>query len=154
MANTKLPRLQVRKIYLKDASFESPASPDIFAESAVKPNIELSINGNHYQMDADGNFFEVTLQATVTATKEEKTIFIAEIHQAGIFEIHPDDDEHRNLLLRIACPNMLLPFAREEIASLVTKGGFPPVLLSPINFETIYRPERETVAEQESQTIQ
>ncbi len=147
-------RLQVRKIYLKDASFESPGSPEIFLDSTLKPTIHLDFSISHTQLDEDGKFYNVTLQITVTASNEENTVFIAEIHQSGLFEINLGDEEHKDLMLRIACPNMLLPFAREEIASLVTKGGFPQVLISPINFETVYRQEQQARAEKESPTIQ
>lgn len=154
MPEKKPPRLNVRKIYLKDASFESPDSPGVFLQSPLQPNIEMSINVQHQQVDEDGHYFNVTLQVTTTATKDDKTMFIAEIHQAGIFEINADDEEHLELLLRVGCPNMLLPFAREEISSLVIKGGFPQLLIAPINFESIYRQEREAMADKASSTIQ
>lgn len=154
MAEKKPPRLNVRKIYLKDASFESPGSPGIFLQAAMQPHIDLSIDVSHRQIDDDGKFYEVTLQVTTTATKDEQTLFLAEIHQAGIFEINADDDDHQELLLRVGCPNMLLPFAREEISNLVTKGGFPQLLIAPINFESVYRQERAAMAEEASPTIQ
>ncbi len=154
MAEKKPPRLNVRKIYLKDASFESPGSPGIFLQTSTQPQIDLSIDVSHQQIDEDGKYYEVTLQVTTTAAKDEQTLFLAEIHQAGIFEINADDDGHLELLLRVGCPNMLLPFAREEISSLVTKGGFPQLLIAPINFESVLRQEHAAKAEEASPTIQ
>jgi preprotein translocase subunit SecB len=139
MAENTPPRLNARKIYLKDASFESPVSPGVFLQQNIQPNIDLNINVVHQQIDEEGKYFEVTLQVTSTATQDKSTMFLVEIHQAGIFEINADDETQRNLLIEVGCPHMLLPFAREELASLVTKGGFPQLLINPINFEAVYK---------------
>ena len=134
MSDATPPRLNPRKIYLKDASFESPASPKIFLRTEMKPDIDLNINVKFSQIDDNAEYFEVVLQVTATATQNGESMFLAEIHQAGVFEITAEDEEHRALLIQIGCPNMLLPFAREELASMVSKGGFPQVLMNPVNF--------------------
>mgnify|MGYP001544768451 FL=1 len=154
MAENNPPRLSARKIYLKDASFESPASPGIFLQSNLQPDIELNINVTHQQIDEEGKYFEVSLQVTSTAIQEEQTLFLAEIQQAGIFEINADDDKQKELLLQVGCPHMLLPFAREELASLVSKGGYPQLLMNPINFESVYRQKLASQETEESPTIQ
>ena len=154
MAENNPPRLSARKIYLKDASFESPGSPAVFLQSNIQPDIDLNINVNHQQIDEEGKYFEVILQVTSTATQDETTMFLAEVLQAGIFEINADDDTQKELLIQVGCPNMLLPFAREELASLVSKGGFPQLLISPINFEAVYRQKLAAASEGESPTIQ
>ncbi len=155
MAENNPPRLSARKVYLKDASFESPGSPGVFLQNNIQPDIDLNINVNHQQIDEEGKYFEVTLQVTSTATQDDNTMFLAEVLQAGIFEINADEDTHRELLLQVGCPNMLLPFAREELASLVSKGGFPQLLISPINFEAVYRQKLAAASgDEEAPTIQ
>ncbi len=157
MAENASPRLGARKIYLKDASFESPGSPRVFLNTNLKPDIDLNINVSFQQIDEEARYFEVTLEVTTTATQDGANLFLAEIHQSGIFEINAEDDEHRNLIIQVACPNMLLPFAREELAGLVSKGGFPQLLINPINFEAIYRQKMaaaETGEGEESPTLQ
>ncbi len=139
MSNTKPPRLTAKKIYLKDASLESPASPGVFLNPELKPKIDININVNNTRLDEEGKFYEVILQVTATASQEENTLFVAEVKDAGIFEINVDNDEQKELILNVGCPNMLLPFSREEIANLVAKAGFPQLLISPMNFERIYR---------------
>ena len=155
MAENNPPRLSARKVYLKDASFESPGSPGVFLQSNIQPDIDLNINVNHQKIDEEGKYFEVTLQVTSTATQDDATMFLAEVVQAGIFEINAEEDTHKELLLQVGCPNMLLPFAREELASLVSKGGFPQLLISPINFEAVYRQKLAAASgDEESPTIQ
>jgi preprotein translocase subunit SecB len=128
----------IRKIYLKDSSLESPNSPDIFLKDPAQPevNIEATIRANTLEQDG---FFEVVLGITVTSKIGDETAFLVEVHQAGIFHIVGLPKEDLPLALEIACPNMLLPFAREAISDLVGKAGFPQLLLSPINFEALYQ---------------
>lgn len=152
MTDQNQPRLTAKKIYVKDISFESPSSPGIFLQNAMQPEIDMNLNINNTQIDQEGNFHEAVLQITVTAKHEGKTLFLVEIHQAGVFEVYPEDQEHKELILQVACPNMLLPFAREELASVVTKGGFPQLLISPINFEPIYR-ENQARLEQAAEGV-
>ena len=132
--------LEPRKIYLKDVSFESPASPDVFTRGQVKPAMDLQLMLHHKKLD--DNFHEVVLQITATSKLEEEVLFLVEVHQAGVFEIQCEDAAKLVMVKEIACANMLLPFARETIADLVAKGGFPQLLINPVNFEVMYHQNR------------
>lgn len=127
----------IRKIYLKDASLECPNSPGVFLKDPSKPEvaIEASIRAAGLEQE---NFYEVILGMTVTSKIGDETAFLVEVHQAGIFQIVGLAKEDLPLALEIACPNVLLPFAREAVSDLVGKAGFPQLLLSPINFEALY----------------
>lgn len=126
---------EIQRVYLKDLSFEAPNSPLVFTQQAkLETNVEL--NTAHRKL-AD-NLFEVELLITVTAKFEEKTAYLVEIKQAGIFAAAGYNDEQMGHLLGSYCPNILYPFARELISDQVTKGGFPPMLLTPINFDALY----------------
>ncbi|MFT5275104.1 MAG: preprotein translocase subunit SecB [Saprospiraceae bacterium] len=129
-------RLEPRKVFLKDVSFESPMSPEVFAKGEVKPAIDVQLTLHHKQLEK--TFHEVVLQITATSKAEEETLFLVEVHQAGIFEIACEDQQQLEMIKEVACANILLPFARETIADLVAKGGFPQLLLNPINFEALY----------------
>ncbi len=130
------PRLTIDRIYLKDASLEVPNSPHVFRETN-QPEINVRIETMHESIDSP--WYEVVLAITVTATREEKTLFLVEIKQAGLFGLNDFDPEQVGPTLGIYAPNVLFPYAREVISDLVTKAGFPQLLLSPINFETIYK---------------
>ncbi len=134
-------RLEARKIYIKDVSYESPQSPKIFTQGDVSPQIDVQMTLQHKQIE--NQFFEVVLNVTVTSKLEEAAVFLIEVQQAGIFEIQAPDDKQMEMLKEIACPNMLLPFARETVADLISKGGFPQLLLNPINFEALYLRKKE-----------
>ena len=128
-------RFSIQKIYVKDVSFEAPSAPDVFTHQ-VNPRINMQL-GNSAKALAQ-NVHEVVLSLTVTATHEEKTTFLIEVQQAGIFGIEGYTDQQLQSLLGSYCPNILFPFAREVVADLASKGGFPPLLLAPINFEALY----------------
>ncbi|MBX2869342.1 MAG: protein-export chaperone SecB [Acidiferrobacterales bacterium] len=152
MAENNTSTLNPKKIYLKDASFESPGSPNVFLQGQAQPDIDMNIDVTYNMINEEQTFFDVILQVTTTASQNGSTMFVAEIKQAGVFEVQAEDENHREIILHIACPNMLLPFAREELASLVSKGGFPQLLIQPINFESIYRQRLAQQAEsQQSQ---
>lgn len=128
-------QLAIQKIYVKDISFEAPNSPDVFKEKwEPQVNMELSNDTNKL----DDKVYDVTLGVTITVTAEENTIYLAEIKQAGIFMIDGFAEEAIERILATACPNILFPFARELVADLVTRGGFPQLLLSPVNFDALY----------------
>ena len=146
MTDKKPPRLTPKKIYLKDASFESPGAPDIFLKSSITPEIEMNLNVTHKSLDESGEHFEVVLQVTATANFEGKSVFLVEVQQAGLFDIKADDDKQREMLIQIGCPHTLLPFAREELSNLVSKGGYQQMLIAPVNFEAIYRQKLEQEA--------
>lgn len=125
----------IHSIYLKDVSFESPNSPDIF-KTQFQPQIEMNLNIDTKNIEED--VFEVILAVTVSAKVDDKSAFLVELQQAGVFTISGFDDESLGPMLGVYCPNVLFPYARESVANLVTKGGFPQLLLEPVNFEALY----------------
>jgi len=127
----------IQKIYLKDISFESPNSPQAFtAGNDWQPQINVQINSSHNVIAE--NVYEVVLTVTVTATHDDKTAFLAEVKQAGIFMITGFTDDNLGGMLGAYCPETLFPYVRESISTLITNGGFPPLLLSPVNFNALY----------------
>ena len=140
MSETQQPQqqpatFQIEKVYVKDLSLEIPGAPQVFMGQA-QPELEVRIDAGSAQF-AEG-YFEVTVTATVIARAAERTLFLAEVVQAGIFALRNVPAEELGPLLGIACPTILYPYVREAISDLVTRGGFPPVLLSPISFEQLY----------------
>lgn len=125
----------IQKIYVKDVSFETPNSPEIFTQQ-WDPKVEFNLSSNAQQVQ-DG-VFEVNLTLTLTVKIEQKTAYLVEINQAGIFSASGFANEEMGHLLGSYCPNMLFPYAREAISDLVIKGGFPPMLLAPVNFDALY----------------
>jgi len=136
--------LVLQKIYVKDLSFESPKTPAVFTTN-VAPTTQLNIRTSAQQVAP--NTQEVTLTLTVEAKEEDTTVFLIEIAQAGIFSIEGYTPEEHSMLVGSFCPNTLYPFAREAIADVVLRGGFPQLLLQPINFDALYaRAMKEAVA--------
>lgn len=129
-------RLTIGKIYLKDFSFESPQAPQIFRQTDWNPKTDLNLRSSHSAI-AD-NHHEVVLTVTVEAKTDDKTIFLIELHQAGLFEIAGYEGDEMGAIVGSYCPNILFPYARETIASLIQKGGFPEFVLQPINFDSLY----------------
>lgn len=129
------PHFSIEKIYLKDVSFESPEAPAVFTDD-WSPEINMELNSQGHPID--DNVYEVELNITVTAKNNNKTSFLVEVKQCGIFSISGMDDANLNGMLGSFCPNVLFPYAREAISDLVTKGGFPQLLLAPVNFDAIY----------------
>ena len=128
-------QLLLQKIYVKDLSFESPKAPMIFTQN-VSPQTQLNVRSSAQQVAADTQ--EVTLTITVEARDKDSTLFLAEVAQSGIFVIQGYTAEELQILVGSFCPNTLYPFAREVISDLVTKGGFPQLLLQPLNFDAIF----------------
>jgi preprotein translocase subunit SecB len=126
---------QIEKIYAKDVSLEIPNAPQVFVEQ-IQPQLEVQI-GSEVNNFADG-LYEVTVSATVTAKAGERTVFLAEAVQAGIFSLRNVPAQELDPLLGIGCPTIVFPYLRETISDLVVRGGFPPVLLSPVSFEALY----------------
>ena len=125
----------IEKIFVKDLSVEVPNAPEIFlAEESPQVNIDLNTRGRALGEGA----YEVVLTVTVTANLGDKTYFLVEVGQAGVFRILNVADEQVEPLLAVACPNILFPYARELISESVTRAGFAPVLLQPVNFEQLY----------------
>lgn len=128
-------QLFMQKIYVKDLSFESPKAPNVFTTN-IAPQTQLNIRTGFKELAA--NTFEVTLTLTVEAKDNDATLFLIEIAQCGIFNIQGYSAEEQAVLTGSFCPNTLYPFAREAIADVVGKGGFPQLLLQPINFDALY----------------
>ncbi len=129
-------QLAVTKIYTKDCSFESPQSPAIFTKGEWNPQTNLNLRSSHTGLDEKTH--EIVLTITVEAKEEDKTLFLVELQQAGIFEIAGYEGEELAAVVGSFCPNILFPYARESIASMVQKGGFPEFILQPINFDALY----------------
>ncbi|MEH6635485.1 MAG: protein-export chaperone SecB [Halioglobus sp.] len=127
----------MQRIYNKDLSFESPSTPDVFKKQ-WQPQVNVDLNTKSNKVDEQGNF-EVVLSVTITAKIEEDTAFLVEVQQAGIFFISGFEGEDLRRILGTAAPNILFPYARECIDSLCVKGGFPPVMLAPVNFDALYQ---------------
>jgi preprotein translocase subunit SecB len=126
----------IHKIYTKDISFEAPNAPAIFNEE-WKPEVNLDLNSQGRSIGE--NTYEVVLSLTVTATNnKDKTAFLVEVQQAGIFGIAGFGPEELSHMIGSFCPNILFPYARETISDLVTRGGFQPLLLAPVNFDALY----------------
>jgi preprotein translocase subunit SecB len=129
-------QLAIQKIYIKDFSFESPKTPEVFTRNEWSPKTDLNLRSSHTQV-AD-SVHEVVLTITVETKDEEATIFLVELQQAGLFHISGYGDEEFKALIGSFCPNILFPYARETISGMVAKGGFPEFLLQPINFDALY----------------
>lgn len=136
---------EIRKIYLKDASFESPQAPLIFTRDD-QPTIDVQMRMDHTLLDKESGFYESVLTVTVTAKSGSETVFLVEVQQAGIFEIQNVPEDEMEIALDVACPNSLLPFAREAISEMVGRGGFPQLLINPVNFEAMYRRKQQEKA--------
>jgi preprotein translocase subunit SecB len=126
---------QIEKVYVKDVSLEIPHAPEIFMQPA-QPQLEVRIDTGATQFSEA--HYEASVSATVTAKVGERTLFLAEAVQAGIFQMRNVPAEDLKPLLGIACPTILFPYLRETISDLVIRGGFPPVLLAPVSFEALY----------------
>lgn len=133
----------IQKIYTKDISFESPHTPAVFGDQ-WKPEINVQLNATNKKIGE--NSFEVVLSITVTATQDSKTAFLIEVKQAGLFTIRGFEAENLGGMLGAYCPEILFPFAREVISDLCNKGGFPQVLLSPVNFNALYAQHKQQEA--------
>jgi len=137
------PGFGIEKLYLKDVSVEVPNSPEIFT-SRETPKISVELNNNAKPLPE--GFFEVALKITVTSKIADKTAFLIDVTQAGIFAVKNLPEESLEPILAITCPNILFPYAREAISDLITKAGFTTVLLNPINFETLYMQQKQQQA--------
>jgi len=125
----------IQKIYIKDVSFESPNTPTIFTKE-WQPDVSLDLNTNAHPIGE--GVYEVVLSLTTTVKNQDETAFLVEVQQAGIFSISGFSEADMGQMLGSFCPNILFPYAREAISDLVTKGGFLPLLLAPVNFDALY----------------
>lgn len=138
--------LQLQRVYLKDVSFETPGVPQIFTEQ-WEPAIEVQLNSAARALGSDQDF-EVELTVTVTAKKDDKTVYLIEVKQAGVFSLVGMEEAEKGFLLGAYCPNLLFPYVRETLSGLAAKGTFPQLLLQPINFEGLYQ---QSLAQQQAQ---
>lgn len=145
-------QISLQKIYIKDISFETPNSPEIFLQQAQsQPIVDIQVGVEIAQPNQQ--FFEVILSVTVTVSLDDKTAFLAEIKQAGLFTLTGFDDQQAHYILNSYCPNALFPFARETISDLVTRGGFPQLLIEPINFDAMYQMQLQQAGDQPPATV-
>ena len=126
----------IQRIYIKDTSFESPNAPAIFRDNQWQPEVNIDLQTKTNALE--DNTHEVTLTVTVTAKKEDKTIFLIEVQQSGVFTLDGFDKEQLGHMLGSFCPNILFPYAREVVSDLSVRGGFPPLYLTPVNFDALY----------------
>jgi preprotein translocase subunit SecB len=139
------PSLAIEKIYVKDLSLENPGAPQSFL-STEAPSVEVGLRTRGEQVDE--NVFECVLTITVTAKAGDKTLFLVEAAQAGLFRIQGVPMADMQPIMGIHCPNVLFPYVRETIADAISRAGFPPVHLDPINFETLYQQQLNNLQQQ------
>jgi preprotein translocase subunit SecB len=134
------PQLTLQKIYVKDVSFEAPNAPQIFQDISenemAQPQVQLNLGQR--AADLGNDLYEVVLSLTLTCTLGERTAYLAEVQQAGLFGIAGFSEPEHAGIIGSYCPNLLFPYARQVISSLVLEGGFPPFLLQPINFDALF----------------
>ncbi|GAB4392101.1 MAG: protein-export chaperone SecB [Gammaproteobacteria bacterium] len=139
------PAFGLQRIYLKEASLETPAAPEIF-QKEWKPDVHLDLHTQTQMLDNDTH--EVVLTLVVTTKSEDKTAFIVEIKQAGIFTIKGFAEEQLKHILGVDCPTILYPYAREVVTALVQRGSFPQLILAPVNFQALYVQHQENLKQQ------
>ena len=151
MAEANLePIFQIQRVYLKDVSLEQPNSPEILLQTE-QPNVDIQL-GVETKPVADG-LYEVTVTATVHTKIQEKTVFMVEAKQAGIFEVRNIDPEQLGSILGIACPQIVYPYLRGNVADVIQRAGFPPVHLAEINFQAMYQQQAEDASQAAPQII-
>lgn len=133
--DTTNPQFEIQRIYTKDISFESPNTPHTFVEE-WKPEVSLNLETKSNRVQE--NLHEVVLSVTATVNTGKKTAFLIEVHQAGVFLISGFPNEQLHQMLGSFCPNILFPYAREVVSDLVVRGGFPQLILAPVNFDALY----------------
>jgi len=136
MSEQQQPMFSIEKIYVKDLSLEVPNAPQVFMQNE-QPKLEVQLQQNSKRVNEA--LFEVTLVITVSAKQGDKTMFLVEVSQSGIFQIRNIPDADLGPVLGMVCPNVLFPYARETVSDIIGRAGFPPVLLAPVNFEALYQ---------------
>ena len=139
-AQNTQPVFSIEKVYVKDLSLEIPNAPQVFLEREA-PQVDIQLH--HNSTGIEEGVYQTTLTVTVTAKVNDKTLFLVEAAQAGIFVARNIPAQELEAVLGIACPNILFPYVREVISDTVVRAGFPPVILSPVNFEAIYQAQRD-----------
>ena len=131
-------RLSIVKIYVKDFSFESPQTPGVFRTEEWSPQTNLNLRSSHSPVDEQLHEVVLTITIEAKAKDEDKTLFLVELQQAGLFDISGYEEQEFGALVGSFCPNILFPYARETLASMIQKGGFPEFVLQPLNFDALY----------------
>jgi len=139
------PGFSIEKIYVKDVSLEIPHAPQIFTDR-TQPQVSIELSNLAQQIEE--SVFEVAIKVTVTSKIAEKTVFLVEVTQAGIFQVRNVPTESMEMIVGITCPNILFPYLRESVSDLIVRAGFQPVLLNPINFEALFAQQKQQEAEQ------
>ena len=130
------PEFAIQRIYVKDISYEAPNTPGMF-KPEWEPQVDFNMGTDIYKLDADA--YEVVLKITATVKSKEKHAFLVEIKQAGVFTLKNFPDEQLRYMLGSYCPNILFPYARELVSDIVSRGTFPPLYLTPVNFDAMYQ---------------
>lgn len=128
-------QVMLQRIYMKDCSFESPHAPAVFA-SQINPDVKVSMRSDTNKLGDDA--FEVVLTITIEAQADSRSVFLVEVHQAGLFTIRGFNEQELGAVLGSYCPNILFPYGREAVSDLVQKGSMPTLLLQPVNFDAVY----------------
>ena len=145
------PAFNIEKIYVKDLSLEIPNAPGIFLEREA-PQVNLQLNTKSEMIKDE--LYEVQVMVTVTAKVKDTVMFLVEVHQAGIFRIRNVPENEIAPVLGIGCPNIIFPYLRETVSDIVSRAGFPPVILNPVNFEAIYTQSQQRTESESSETKQ
>ena len=140
-AQSQQPMFSIEKLFVKDISLEIPNAPNVFLERE-SPQVDIQLHHNSQRVD-EGGVYMTTLTVTVTAKIADKTMFLVEASQSGVFQVRNIVGPELDAVLGIACPNILFPYVREVISDLTVRAGFPPVVLSPVNFEAIYQAQAQ-----------
>lgn len=148
MSTAPQTQFALQRLYLSDVSFEAPNSPEVFALQE-QPKVDVKLDTNNRKINAE--LYEVSVRITAQVTFGERTAFLVEVEQSGAFQIIGLDDEKLEHALGAFSPNILFPYAREAIDSLVVKGGFPPLMIAPVNFEAIFAERKQRAAQTASQ---
>ena len=142
-------QFMIQRVYIKNLSYETNNTPNVFQEE-WEPELKLDLNTEHKELD--NGVYEVVLKVTATVTNNSKTAFLVEVDQAGIFTIQGPSAEQLDHLLNSFCPSLLFPYAREVISSEVTRGSFPQLVLTPINFDALYMQQLAELKQKEEET--
>ena len=150
-AQNTQPMFSIEKVYVKDLSLEIPNAPQVFLEREA-PQVDIQLH--HNSTGVEDGVFQTVLTVTVTAKLKDKTMFLVEAAQAGIFVVRNIPGPELEQVLAIACPNILFPYVREVVSDVVVRAGFPPVVLSPVNFEAIYQAQRDPQPQAQAPGVQ
>lgn len=151
-AKQATPHLELKKIYLKDVSFESPKSPYAFSAEQAQPVINVEVTISSKRLDPEKDYYEVILHVTITAKAddEQHIVYLCEVQQAGLFTLSHPNPQNLEAMIGIACPSILLPYAREAIHNITGKGGFEPLMINPMNFDAAFRQRKQIELEKQN----